>query len=513
MALWFPYLPTDRLQRREKCRVVSEKPSPSPPLAVAAKQGSALTLYAVDRKAATLGLVCGMALADARTMVPGLTVVAADEAADLQLLETIADWCDRFTPFVALVSPHALLLDVTGAAHLFGGERVLLDLVRASLKKQGFIVQGALAGTAAAARALAQERDGVIAAPGEEAVVVAPLPIATLALAPAVTHALRRAGLKTIGQVAGRLRAELVARFGSEVVTTIDRTLGKAEQPISPRVPLPDYMAEHRFAEPLTSEAAITGTLRGLAESIMRLLEKRGEGARVLQASFFRADGAVRRLVIETAKPTRDPAIVERLFREKLDALADPLDPGFGFDLIRLSANRAEHAPPETIGFDVDRKDDEEIAFLIDRMAARFGAQRIVSFQPNDTHIPEAAAVAAPAQYARASKLSWETIREAREAPRRPLRLFAKPEPIEVVAEVPEGPPVRFRWRHALHAVALAEGPERIAMEWWRHQAAAPTRDYFRVEDTEGRRFWLYRAGLYGRETDSPRWFVHGVFA
>ena len=206
-----------------------------------------------------------MALADARTMVPGLTVVAADEAADLQLLETIADWCDRFTPFVALVSPHALLLDVTGAAHLFGGERVLLDLVRASLKKQGFIVQGALAGTAAAARALAQERDGVIAAPGEEAVVVAPLPIATLALAPAVTHALRRAGLKTIGQVAGRLRAELVARFGSEVVTTIDRTLGKAEQPISPRVPLPDYMAEHRFAEPLTSEAAITGTLRGLA--------------------------------------------------------------------------------------------------------------------------------------------------------------------------------------------------------------------------------------------------------
>ncbi len=467
----------------------------------------------MDHKAATLGLARGMALADARAMVPDLVVAVADEPADMQLLEAIADWCDRFTPFVALDPPHALLLDVTGAAHLFGGERAMLDMVRASLKGQGFAVQGALAGTAAAARALAQERNGMIAAPGEEAVAVAPLPIAALALDPAVTHALRRAGLKTVGQVAARLRTELAARFGNAVVATLDHALGKAEQPISPRVPLPDYMAEHRFAEPVTSEAAIAGTLHGLAEAIMHLLEQRGEGARTLQASFFRADGAVRRLVIETARPARAPAIVERLFREKLDALADPLDPGFGFDLIRLSVDRAERVPPETIGFAADRKDDDEIALLIDRLAARFGAQRIVSFQPNDTHIPEAAAVAAPAQYAMASKLSWETIREPGEAPRRPLHLFAKPEPIDVVAEMPEGPPVRFRWRRALHAVALAEGPERIAMEWWRHQAAAPTRDYFRVEDSEGRRFWLYRAGLYGLETDTPRWFVHGVFA
>ncbi len=248
-----------------------------------------------------------------------------------------------------------------------------------------------------------------------------------------------------------------------------------------------------------------------LAERVAQLLEDRGEGARVLEAFFFRADGAVHRLGIETGRPIRDPRIVERLFREKLDALADPLDPGFGFDLIRLTVPRAEKTNPEAVSLDASVKDDEDVAFLVDRLAARFGSQRIVAFQPNDTHIPEAASVAVPAQSAPAATCAWETMRLADEAPRRPLRLFAKPEPIEAVAEIPDGPPLRFRWRRVLHDVVLAEGPERIAMEWWKREA--PTRDYFRVEDREGRRFWLYRVGIYGRETAHSDWFVHGVFA
>jgi protein ImuB len=444
-------------------------------------------------------------------MVPALAVSAADDAADRRLLERLAEWCDRFTPFVALDAPHALLLDITGASHLFGGERALLDKLCGALLRQGFAVRAAIAGTAAAARALAQGRDRAIIVPGGEEAAVAPLPVEALSLAPAIAQALRRAGLRTVGQVAGRKRSELVARFGEDCAAQLDRALGKAEAPISPRLPLPDYRAEHRFADPVTSEAVIAETLRTLARSLGRLLEQRGEGARALQASFFRADGAVFRLAIETGSPVRDPAIVERLFREKLAALADPLDPGFGFDLVRLCADRAERSVSEAAGFDA--KDDDEIRHLIDRLAARFGAPRIVAFYPNDTHIPEAAAAALPAQYSAPAARGWEAIRETGEAPRRPLRLFDRPEPIEVVAEVPEGPPVRFRWRRALHAVARAEGPERIAMEWWRHRNPQPTRDYFRVEDGEGRRFWLYRCGLYGRETAAPRWFVHGVFA
>jgi protein ImuB len=226
---------------------------------------------------------------------------------------------------------------------------------------------------------------------------------------------------------------------------------------------------------------------------------------------FFRADGQVSSIAIETGAPTRDAAVIERLFRERLAALADPLDPGFGFDLIRLEALRAERDLAETSRFEADDKAAKDIAFLIDRLSARFGAHRVLSFMAQDTHIPEAAAVTIPAQHTQPSRHGWTIIRGKDEAPRRPLRLFAMPEPIEVMAAVPEGPPLRFRWRRALHTVATAEGPERIAMEWWR--APKPTRDYFRIEDEAGLRFWLYRDGLYARETMQPRWFVHGLFA
>ena len=504
MALWFPYLATDRLSARQPVKA---------PLVVASKDANALRISAASRDAERLGLRRGMALADARGMVPDLTVVMADEAADLRLLEKIAAWCDRFTPFVALDPPHSLLLDVTGAAHLFGGERAMLDALRTALAKQKLIVRAALAGTSMAARALARERNGAIAAPGEEEAMVAALSIEALLLDPAVTHAFRRAGLKTIGQVASRTRAELVARFGNAVASTLDRALGRAEKPISPRVPLPDYMAEHRFADPVTNQDVVAATLQALAQSLAHILEERGEGARRLEAAFFRADGLVFRLGIETGRPTRDPKIVERLFREKLDALADPLDPGFGYDLIRLSVPRAERISPEAVSFDSTDQDDSEIAFLIDRLAVRFGATRVLAFQPNDTHIPEAAAATLPAQQTPDAKIPWERVRNADEAPRRPLRMFAKPEPVEAMAEIPDGPPLRFRWRRVLHEVAFAEGPERIAMEWWRHREAPPTRDYFRVEDMQGRRFWLYRAGIYDRETAASQWFMHGVFA
>ena len=503
-ALWFPYLATDRLCAKRLRKA---------PLVVAAKDGGALRLHAVNVEAELLGLRRGMALADARAMVTDLSVVQADIQADLGLLERIAAWCDRYTPFVALDPPQTLLLDVTGCAHLFRGEHAMLVELCEALERQGLHVRGAVAGISVAARALAREKNGAIAASGEEASVLSSLPVDTLPLEPFVTHAFRRAGLKTIGQVAGRSRAELVARFGEEVATLLDCALGKAEKPISPRVPLPDYMAEHRFADPIVSADAIAGTLRTLAQSMSRLLEERGQGARAFEGIFFRADGMVYRLGIETSRPTCNPKIVESLFRERLDALVDPLDPGFGFDLIRLSVPRAERLVPETMGFEASGKNEDEIAFLVDRLAVRFGASRILSFRPNDTHIPEAAGPAVPAQTSSSDKLSWQSLRNAGDAPRRPLRLFARPEPIEAIAEIPEGPPLRFRWRRALHEVVLAEGPERIAMEWWRHREAQPTRDYFRVEDGAGRRFWLYRAGLYGRETQNPEWFVHGLFA
>ena len=506
LAVWLPRLPTDRLQR-------AQPSGDKKPLVLAAKVDNALRLSAVDSQAAKLGLSPGMALADARAMIPALDVIAADEVADRKFLERIADWCECFSPLVALDPPHGLFFDVTGTTYLFGGERAMLASVRHVIAAQGFSIRLALAGTAAAARALARYADGIIVEPGCDAQSVAPLPVAALMVDPAIVFGLHRAGLKTIGAVAARARHELASRFGGAFVTALDRTLGKEDGPISPRHPLPDCMAERRFAEPVVTEDVVAATILALAESIAGLLEKRGEGARQLEAAFFRADGQMRRIAIAMARPTRDPKVAARLFHEKLDALANPLDPGFGFDLIRLSAITTEPLNPQDTSFDSRENEKKEIDFLIDRLSVRFGATRVLRFQPQDTHIPEAASVALPAQYSAPSKLTWTTMHACAEAPRRPLRLFAKPEPIEVMAEIPDGPPLRFRWRRVLHAVSRAEGPERIAMEWWRTQDSMPTRDYFRIEDDQGRRFWLYRDGLYERETSPPRWFMHGVFA
>jgi protein ImuB len=517
LALWFPRLPTDRIRRRAHSAQSNQAREKSAlrleaPLIVAAKSGNALHLSAVDDKAERLGLKEGMPLADARAMIRALRVVEADEAADAKLLEAIADWCERFTPVVALDGRDGLLLDITGAAHLFGGERALLDHARQALAAQGFAVHGAVAGTAMAARALAHYADGTIAQPGQETQAVAGLPIEALMLGPAATHGLRRAGLKTIGQVAARARAELAERFGIGLLSALDRALGRAEDPISPRRVLPEIMAERRFAEPVTDEETIFDVVLSLSTALAEAMEKRATGARQIEAVFFRSDGMVRRIAVMTASPQRDPQIIQKLFRERIGALSDPLESGFGFDLIRLEISQAEAIRPEAIGFE-SNETEKEIGFLIDRLAARFGTHRVLCFQPRDTHIPEASAAVVPAQFAGPTKLTWQALREADEAPRRPLRLLARPEPIDVMAEVPDGPPARFRWRRVLHTVAHAEGPERIAMEWWRSQNAQGTRDYFRIEDDDGRRFWLYRDGLYGRETGQPNWYVHGLFS
>jgi protein ImuB len=333
---------------------------------------------------------------------------------------------------------------------------------------------------------------------------------------------LRRAGLKTIGDVATRGRHEITARFGADFTTLLEQALGEGDAPISPRKPLPDYIVEKRFPEPVATENVISMNLSTLAHMLVTAMDRQGKGARRLEASFFRTDGAVRTICIDTGRPVTKPEVIDRLFRERLEALNDPLDPGFGFDLIRLSASRTEIVVQQQRDLDSNVHDNDELAALIDRIAARIGGRRVVVHLPQDTHIPERAVLAAPAQHhlAVATQAAWPDRIES-EPPLRPLRLFEKPEPIKVpFATVPDGPPHHFTWRRATHAVVRVEGPERIAMEWWKQDGKMLTRDYFRIEDAEGLRFWIFRDGLYERElTDEAgepvpaKWFVHGLFA
>lgn len=494
VALWFPRLPTDRLRRRW---AVSPPPEAGLPLVMAAKIDNAMRLTAVDRRAELLGLRPGMALASARAMVPVVTVKTADAPGDETLLSHLADWCDSFSPLVALDPPHGLLLDITGTSHLFNGETALLDRLKAALGRQGFTVTGAIAGSALAARALARFRDGMVVAEGGDREAMAGLPVEALGLDPHTTHAFRRAGLKRVGQVASRQRAELTARFGAAMVYRLDAALGEAQTPISPRLKQPPYRVQCRYAEPVASQESLLATLKDLAGHLAKSLEERGDGLRVLEAVFFRADGVIRKIRIETGAPAREPALLARLFREKLDALADPLDPGFGFDCVRLEALQVQPYREEADGLAAKVQAEQEVRQLVDRLAARFGSQRVLVFRLEDTHIPENAFRAVPAQYAEKPSLAWTRQRGPGEAPRRPLRMIL-PEPVTML------PGGRFFWRNAQHSIAKLEGPERIAREWWRDPG--PARDYFRLEDREGRRYWLYRE-------EGARWFLHGLFA
>jgi len=492
------------------------------PCVVVAKQNNALQIYALDDLAVRSGLDIGLPLANARAICPELTVFDADPVADAKTLNDIADWCDRFTPLVALDSPHGLYLDITGCAHLFGGEAALLQIMCGALTRRGFAVSAAIASTSICARTMTRHVSGKIVADGEEAASVGPLPVSALGADQAIASGLRRAGLKTIGDVATRGRHEITARFGADFTTLLEQALGQGDAPISPRKPLPDYIVEKRFPEPVATENVISMNLSTLAHMLVTAMGRQGKGARRLEASFFRTDGAVRTICVDTGRPVTKPEVIDRLFRERLEALNDPLDPGFGFDLIRLSASRTEIVVQQQRDLDSNVHDNDELAALIDRIAARIGGRRVVVHLPQDTHIPERAVLAAPAQHhlAAATQAAWPDRVES-EPPLRPLRLFEKPEPIKVpFATVPDGPPHHFTWRRATHAVVRVEGPERIAMEWWKQGGQTLTRDYFRIEDAEGLRFWIFRDGLYKRElTDEAgepvpaKWFVHGLFA
>jgi protein ImuB len=549
LSLWLPRLPIDRIKRAkafssevdtgsrkenasqqitktfssEAVTGSREENASSPvnePSIVVAKQDNMLRISALDDAAAHFGLAIGLPLANARAICPEVQVHDADEAADAGALNAIAAWCDRFTPLVGLDLPHGLFLDITGCAHLFGGEAAMMNLVCRFLTAQGFAVSAAIAGTAICARTLTRHVHGRIVRDGEEAEAVQPLPVSALGADIAVVTGLRRAGLKTIGDVAARGRHEITARFGASFTTLLEQALGFGDAPISPRQPLPDYIVEKRFAEPVATEAVISATLSGLAGMLVAAMAKQGKGARRLEARFFRTDGAVRTLTVDTGQPVTKGEVIDRLFRERLEALSDPLDPGFGFDLIRLAASRTEIVVQQQRDLDAHVHDQDEVSALIDRIAARIGGKRVVVHLPQDTHIPERAVWAAPAQHhlAAAAQAVWPA-RTVGEPPLRPLRLFERPEQIKVVAEVPDGPPARFVWRRATHAVVRAEGPERVAMEWWRSKDVMLTRDYFRVEDEEGLRFWLYRDGLFEEMEQQegksvlPNWFMHGLFA
>lgn len=527
MAIWLAGLALDRWRRVN--HLAPGDGADAAPFALISDTAHGPRLDAVNTAARAGGAVAGMRLVDARALCPDLAAIPSDPAGDLACLEKLALWAQRWGPWSALDPPDGLLVDTTGAAHLFGGEGRLLADVEAAFATQGFAVRVALAPTAGAAWALAHfgargapHRDKARAILGEQddpMRLLAQLPVAALRLDADVLTVLRRLGLKRIGDLTGlgdmndpaAARDALQRRFrnrkspAANPLIRLDQLLGRVPEPLLPVVSRPMPLVQRQVMEPLRHRALLDQVLGDLAQDMGRELEARGEGARRIELGLWRVDGQVITRRLELAAATRDPVHFTRLFTARLEGI----DAGFGIETVRLYASWCE--PLRLSQADIETAAEAHgttLAACLDRLAVRLGAQAVSRPVPHASHLPERAQ---RWQLPLAPEPTSQGILDFHE---RPLKLLDKPEAIAVLYAAPDGSPQRFRWRGAVHDVVRAEGPERIAPEWWRERSSARLRDYYRIEDAVGRRYWIYRHGFAGDgRGGAPDWFLQGFYA
>lgn len=555
LSLWLPHWPTDRLyraQKRERARegqgrgakeFQPEPEQPAQPLALISAQQGGQRVAALNSAAVVAGVWAGMMLADARALVPGLTIHPMAAGEDTRALAALADWCGRYSPWVTVDGAdngggEGICLDVTGCAHLFGGEGALLADLQQRLA--GFAIQARMAIADSLGAAWAVSRYGshygsryggrcggttanIVPVGGSQAA-LAQLPVGALRLSPGAADALARLGLGRIGEVVALPRGALTARFGREVTYRLDQALGRAAEPLSPRPARSSYWCRLAFAEPIGHREHIIRAAGQLVRDLCVLLGKEDRGARRVELRLYLADGTVQHIGVGLNQASRQPEHILRLLVEHLPNL----EAHFGVDLMVLLAGQSGPLPAAQRKFDqevISSSEDlagEDLAPLLDRLGNRLGAANVVCFMPVQSYLPECAVRHAPplSRDGDAADAPGEGGGDWQHITRRPVYLLPRPERVEAVAEVPDGPPILFRWRGIAHRVQRGDGPERIAPEWWHDMSveasklSGETRDYYRIEDSRGQRYWLYRRGLYGDNTSqAPEWYLHGFFA
>ncbi len=543
------------------------------PLALIAHGAHGLEIAAANEAARALRVRAGAGLADTRAALPALITLPADRDGERDDLVRLARWCGRYGPARNIDGEEGLWIDITGVAHLFvpahsrsaaamppetpqendeAGERGLLTDLIARFARLGLTVRAACADTLGAAHALARfstppESSCVIAPPGGASLALASLPVAALRIDAAAVRLLERLGLRRIGQLYGLPRAALERRFralnrkdkpGAETIATVllrlDQALGHYGEPRAPLVETPDFTARLPFSDPLLTAAGIEAALERLCSDLAGMLVEAGLGGRRFRLWLYRSDGTLGEIVVGTSTPCRDDVHIGRLLREKIAQF----DAGFGIDLMALETSEVTRLDARQQGLDADAAGEgaRAAAHLVDRLSGRLGSRRVMRLLPRASHIPEAAQRRTPA--IGTGQMKIPAVPEASvpsfEA-RRPAFLLDPPEPIEVLAAVPEGAPALIVWRRVRRRIVRAEGPERIAPAWWAaYVSRAPeagagisfTRDYYLIEEAGGARYWVFRAGLYDTERDgecagdddypqvhTPRWFMHGLMS
>lgn len=470
-------------------------------MAVCADRAGRQIIMAVNRAAEQAGVRLGQSLADALSLRPDLTTQSVNLEADLALLDSVARWAWRFSPLVGRDGADGLWVDITGCAHLFGGERAILDDIRSGLRKMGLSVRAGVADTAGAAWAMARYggENQVVPAGGGRGPLNA-LPMAALRVDAGTVAALSRVGLRRIGDLAGIARASLASRFGRALLSRLDQAFGDEGEALAFLPHTRPWRVRHAFIDPVGHVDIIA---RALDEMLARLCQRMGDadkGCRTLILRCRRVDGSIPSVQIGTVRPSRDPVRLARLFTEKL---AD-IDAGFGIDVLVLSAPVVEPLVAEQTATAAPVAAPK--ADLADRLANRLGMGRVARAMPMESHLPERAwqAVGASAPVGDWTRHGGVGMR--------PLRLLTHPAPIKALAPPlggrPGDPPGSFAWGVMSHHLCTAQGPERISPNWWRKDGrwSGGVRDYWRVEDREGLRFWIYH------EIACKRWFLHGCF-
>lgn len=495
VAIWFRTLKTDWFCRRQPA--LREQP-----FVLTVNDHGRNIISEVNSVAGAQGIYRGMVLADARAIIPSLQVMDDDTGLAEKILKAWANWLIRYTPVVAIDPPEGLLLDVSGCPHLWGGEEPYLLSLVSRIKAWGYDIRASISDTIGCA--WAQTRFGNYITnieKGQQLNALLYLPAAALRLEEEIVHRLQKLGLRKIKDFVSMPRTVLRRRFGDSIIRRLDQALGNVEEIIEPVHPPEPYQERLPCLEPIVNATGIEIALTQLLQSLCKKLKEEEKGLRSAVLKCYRIDGEVQVLEIGTHRPSHNPQHLFKLFENSISGI----EPALGIELFTLDAPRVEevNALQSALWQKTGGLENIALSELLDRLSVRIGAQSISRYLADEHYWPERS-VKRAGSLVQESDSAWKTERP------RPFQLLKDPELIEVTAPIPDYPPMLFRYRGKLHTVKKADGPERIEQEWWLQQGLH--RDYYYVEDEEGKRYWLFRAGHYD-EQKKPQWFIHGFFA
>lgn len=495
ISIWFRYLKTDWLLRRQP--ELKELP-----IVVASPDHGRMVVTAANVLATTQGVHTGMVLADARAIIPSLQVFDDEPRRADKLLHGLADWLIRFTPLVSVDLPDGLILDITGCAHLWGGEQQYLTGISKRFNNFGYTTRLAIADTIGAAWAVARFGNNVfIIEAGQQETALLSLPSSALRLEAETTELVQKLGLRQISQFISMPRPALRRRFGNHFLKRLDQCLGYEEEIIQPVNPVVVYQERLPCLEPIVTATGIEIALQRLLDMLCSRLNKEEKGLRLAVFTCFRVDNKIEKIEIGTNRPSCNSRHLFKLFEDKISSI----EPALGIELFILDALKVEEIKPvqEKLFENNAGLDDVALGELLDRIGSKLGNQHIHRYVPDEHYWPERS-------YKQAYSINEKPATTWKVERPRPLQLLPSPELIEVTAPVPDYPPMMFRYKGKLHKITKADGPERIEPEWWLHQGQH--RDYYYVEDEQGYRYWLFRAG-HCDVGKSYQWFIHGFFA